>query len=317
MGRWCVARGQVLREVQFSDARLDERISDTHPHEGHDESEVTSGDIAVCTAGGGECAGLSADLMVRWSSGLTSGTVCHMFSQVVAKSSADAVFDQVCDQIVGGRLEPGATLPGERELASQLNVSRSVVREALGRLAQAGLVEIRQGEATRILDYQAGTDIDLLGRLLVRANGSIDAIVLRSMLEMRISIGADAARLCALRRTEDLTATLADIVDRLASTDDILQKQDIDLEFWASIVSGSQNIGYRLAYNGLVATYRPLREVIATVVEPELQNIKGHTRTLTAIAKGDTKGAERSARALLESSSTQWAQLLEALELQS
>ena len=72
-----------------------------------------------------------------------------MFQQVVAKSSADAVFDQVCEQIVGGGLEPGATLPGERELASQLNVSRSVVREALQRLAQAGLAEICQGGATR------------------------------------------------------------------------------------------------------------------------------------------------------------------------
>lgn len=240
-----------------------------------------------------------------------------MFQEVVAKSSADAVFDQVCDQIVGGGLAPGTTLPGERELAAQLNVSRSVVREALGRLAQAGLVEIRQGGATRILDYQAGTDIDLLGRLLVRSDGSIDGIVLRSMLEMRISIGADAARLCALRTTPELTTSLTEIVERLSSNDDVLDKQDIDLEFWAAIVGGSQNIGYRLAYNGLVATYRPLREVIAAVVEPELRNVNGHRRTVSAIARGDIKGAERNARALLESSNKEWTHLLEALESQS
>lgn len=237
-----------------------------------------------------------------------------MFQQVVAKSSADAVFDQVCEQIVGGGLEPGATLPGERELASQLNVSRSVVREALQRLAQAGLVEIRQGGATRILDYQAGTDINLLGRLLVRADGSIDALVVRSMLEMRISIGADAARLCALRTSPELTEKLRNLVDRLAATDDVLTKQDIDLEFWAAVVLGSQNIGYRLAYNGLVTTYRPLREVIAAVVEPELRNLAGHQRIVDAISKGNTKAAEKSARALLESSSSEWAELLNALE---
>ena len=252
--------------------------------------------------------------LVGWSSGLTSGRVRDMFQQVVAKSSADAVFDQVCEQIVGGGLEPGATLPGERELASQLNVSRSVVREALQRLAQAGLVEIRQGGATRILDYQAGTDINLLGRLLVRADGSIDALVVRSMLEMRISIGADAARLCALRTSPELTEKLRNLVDRLAATDDVLTKQDIDLEFWAAVVLGSQNIGYRLAYNGLVTTYRPLREVIAAVVEPELRNLAGHQRIVDAISKGNTKAAEKSARALLESSSSEWAELLNALE---
>ncbi len=236
-----------------------------------------------------------------------------MFTEVATKSSADAVFDQVCEQIVGGDLEPGATLPGERELASQLRVSRSVVREALQRLAQAGLVEIRQGGATRILDYQAGTDIDLLGRLLVRSDGSIDAIVLRSMLEMRISIGTDATRLCAIRTTPELATTLTALVEQLSATDDVLTKQDIDLDFWTAVVSGSQNIGYRLAYNGLVATYRPMREVIAVVVEPELRNLAGHRRIVAAIAKGDAKAAEKSARSLLESSSTEWSELLAAL----
>lgn len=237
-----------------------------------------------------------------------------MFNEVSTKSSADAVFDQVCEQIVGGDLEPGATLPGERELANQLSVSRSVVREALQRLAQAGLVEIRQGGATRVLDYQSGTDINLLGRLLVHSDGSIDSLVLRSMLEMRISIGADAARLCAIRTTPELAARLNDLVDQLVNSDDVLKSQDIDLDFWAAVVFGSQNIGYRLAYNGLATTYRPLREVIVAVVEPELRNITGHRRTVKAIADGDAKGAERAARSLLESSSEQWAELLKALE---
>jgi DNA-binding FadR family transcriptional regulator len=237
-----------------------------------------------------------------------------VFNEVTTKSNADAVFDQVWGQIVAGELAPGATLPGERELASQLSVSRSVVREALQRLAQAGLVEIRQGEATRILDFQTSTDINLLGRLLVRPDGSIDAVIVRSLLEMRIGIGADATRLCAIRSTPDLVAELSALVDELVVAEDVLAKQDIDLAFWAAVLAGSQNIGYRIAYNGLVATYHPLREVIAAVVEPELRNIAGHRTVVAAIASHDERLAEQSARALLESSSTEWAQLLEALE---
>lgn len=237
-----------------------------------------------------------------------------MFNQVSTKSNADAVFDQVWGQIVAGELAPGATLPGERELAAQLSVSRSVVREALQRLAQAGLVEIRQGGSTRILDYQTSTDINLLGRLLMRPDGSIDAVIVRSLLEMRIGIGADATRLCARRSTPELVAALGQLVDDLTTTEDVLEKQDIDLAFWSAIIAGSQNIGYRIAYNGLVATYHPLKEVIAAVVEPELLNVDGHRAVVAAIAGRDQQLAERSARALLESSSTEWAQLLEALE---
>ena len=54
-----------------------------------------------------------------------------MFSEVTTRRSADAVFDQVASHIVGGELEPGTALPANVELATQLNVSRSVVREAL------------------------------------------------------------------------------------------------------------------------------------------------------------------------------------------
>ena len=252
--------------------------------------------------------------LVYWSTGPTSDTVCDMFSEVTTKRSADAVFDQVCEQIVGGGLEPGSTLPGERELSAQLNVSRSVVREALQRLAQAGLIEIRHGGSTRVRDYQSGTDIDLLGRLLVHSDGSIDSVVLRSMLEMRICIGTDAARLCALRASSELANELNVLVEHLAATNEIADKQDIDLEFWAAIVSGSQNIGYRLAYNGLEATYRPMRDVIAAVVEPELRNIAGHRAIARSIRVGDAQGAESAAKSLLETSSHEWAQLLAALE---
>lgn len=237
-----------------------------------------------------------------------------MFSEVTTRRSADAVFDQVCEQIVDGSLEPGTTLPAERELAAQLNVSRSVVREALQRLAQAGLVEIRHGGSTRVRDFKSGTDIEMLGRLLVHADGSIDAIVLRSMLEMRICIGADAARLCAMRTSPQLSDDLGGIVDRLDKTDDVLVKQDLDLQFWATVVIGSENIGYRLAYNGLEATYRPMREVIAAVVEPELRNVSGHRQMVSAIRAGDAPAAERAAKSLLETSSEEWAQLLAALE---
>src|SRR5262245_57188617 len=68
-------------------------------------------------------------------------------------SSADHVtrFAERLEQaILAGRLRPGERLPSERDLSEQWGVSRSVVREAMGRLASLGLVHSRHGSGTRV-----------------------------------------------------------------------------------------------------------------------------------------------------------------------
>src|SRR3954462_5974607 len=50
-------------------------------------------------------------------------------------------------------MQPGESLPSERRLAEVLGVSRPAVREAIKRLTQAGLVEVRQGDATTVRDF--------------------------------------------------------------------------------------------------------------------------------------------------------------------
>ena len=55
------------------------------------------------------------------------------------------VADQLRAAISEGRLEPGARLPSERELARQLTVSRATVVSALNLLRGEGLVESRRG----------------------------------------------------------------------------------------------------------------------------------------------------------------------------
>ena len=79
------------------------------------------------------------------------------------------------------------------------DVNRHAVREAVKRLQQAGLVEVSQGGATSVLDWRSNGGLDLLSHLSLRSSGRVDPKVVRSALEMRISIGADAARLCARR----------------------------------------------------------------------------------------------------------------------
>lgn len=68
-----------------------------------------------------------------------------MFSPVKARRIFEEVVVQIREQIVAGELRPGDKLPAERDLAEQLNVSRTAVREALRVLEIAGTIQLRKG----------------------------------------------------------------------------------------------------------------------------------------------------------------------------
>src|SRR3989337_1285403 len=105
---------------------------------------------------------------------------------VTRRSVSDQVFDQVLDEVVDGSLAAGEQLPSERQLAEVLGVSRPAVREALQRMAQTRLVEVRHGGATTVRDFRRAAGLDLLPRLLVR-RGALDLGVARSVLEARLA----------------------------------------------------------------------------------------------------------------------------------
>src|SRR3989304_7720395 len=67
------------------------------------------------------------------------------FKPVRAQRTFEEVVNQVRDQLAGGELVPGERLPPERELARQLNVSRSALREGLRKLEIAGIADLRKG----------------------------------------------------------------------------------------------------------------------------------------------------------------------------
>src|SRR6478752_2556448 len=133
---------------------------------------------------------------------------------VTRRSVPDEVFDQVLAEVVDGALEPGEALPSERRLAEVLGVSRPAVREALQRMAQTRLLEVRHGGATTVRDFRRYAGLDLLPRLLVRA-----VTVARSVLEARLVVGPGVAALAAQRGGAELEADLAALVDALAAAE--------------------------------------------------------------------------------------------------
>jgi DNA-binding FadR family transcriptional regulator len=72
-------------------------------------------------------------------------------SAVSKRTMREQITDRLAGMIASGLLRPGDALPGERELAAQLDVSRETVRGAIQALAARGLVEVAQGARSRVL----------------------------------------------------------------------------------------------------------------------------------------------------------------------
>src|SRR4051812_44616010 len=101
---------------------------------------------------------------------------------VPRRSVTEDVFDQLAAEVLRGTVSAGEALPSERRLAEVLGVSRPTVREALKRLGHAGLVDVRQGDATTVLDFRRSAGMDLLPQLLL-AGDTVDVPTARSVME--------------------------------------------------------------------------------------------------------------------------------------
>ncbi|MEU6568949.1 FadR/GntR family transcriptional regulator [Streptomyces parvulus] len=212
---------------------------------------------------------------------------------------SDQLFTLLRDRILTGTLAAGAPMTAERELAAEFGVNRHAVREAVKRLQQARLVEVSHGGRTRVLDWRRTAGLDLAVQL-ARATGSPTHDLRRDVLEMRASIGADAARLCAARCSRE---TASEIVGAAAGYvgcgPDLAELAAADVAWWRLVVEGSGNLAYLLAFNTLVDGSLTAGEVPTDLRAAELLDIEGHVRLAALIATHDEDGAEAAARALL------------------
>src|SRR3546814_7247084 len=168
-----------------------------------------------------------------------------MFQVISKRSVSDEVFDQLCNRIVSRELKAGEDLPSERLLSEMLGVSRNAVREAIKRLQQARLVEVKHGGTTTVLDYRIEAGADLLPSLLFNREGQIQVDVARSIVRMRQVLSQEIAADAAVHGEGAKAARLDTIVDGMIVAVAPAELQRLAFHFWAVLVYGSGTIAYR------------------------------------------------------------------------
>lgn len=215
------------------------------------------------------------------------------------RSLVDTVVDALRAQLAAGEWTVGSRIPTEHALAEQLEVGRNTVREAVRVLVHAGMLRSRQGEGTFVVSTADPGDIM---RGVQRAG-------IRDVLEVRIALEAEAARLAALRHEPadlarmraalDAQADLADEEGR-PHADQLELYADHDIAFHRAVVEAAHNTALTATYGWFSSS---VREALVSALDDRAMPriLHGdHRAVMDAIAAGDPEAAERATRALLE-----------------
>jgi GntR family transcriptional repressor for pyruvate dehydrogenase complex len=209
-----------------------------------------------------------------------------MLEPISHLSVSDHVFEQLREAILSGRYRPGERLPAQRALAADLGVNMSSVREALGRLEQLRLLEVRHGSATRVLDWRRSGGLESL----VLEHGAGEP-VLGDLFEARQLLLVEAARLAAARRSPEQAATMLDLARAAAEAGDGQTALLADWAFMSALVEAAGNIVFQLIMNSVRELYLPRIDAFAGLVSDSQELAPLYAQAARAVADGDAQGA--------------------------
>lgn len=205
------------------------------------------------------------------------------------------IADLIGDRIDQGLFPIGTLLPSERELAEQLGVSRTSVREGLIALEVTGKVSILVGHGVQVLEATpqrepAATAVDM-------ADWDIGPI---QLMEARLHIELKTAELAAMNRTETNLEQMRQAIELQARAESVRDShyRDGDRNFHVEIAKAGGNAAYAFVVASLWDKIsRPLfnkfEELLAGPDRPT-ETIEEHRQIFHAIA-GRRKAAAREA----------------------
>jgi GntR family transcriptional repressor for pyruvate dehydrogenase complex len=194
--------------------------------------------------------------------------------------------------IVERRLPTGHRMLSERELGERFGVSRTVIREAVRALAAKGLLAVRTGDGTYVMDSSHATAAEALGRLL-RLAGARSPRQVHAVYEVRRPLEVAIAALAAERATAADVERLAGLVEKAGQQElDEAAYIEADVAFHLALAEATGNHLFVALLNSVSDLMAAIREVGVAVV-PREQGWRQHRKLLERIAAHDVEGARR------------------------
>ena len=206
----------------------------------------------------------------------------------------DQIVQEILRKIESGQLSPGDRLPAERDLATQLNVSRTTVRDALRTMAGLGVISIQHGKGI----FVQGTEGTALGNALW-APFVVRPDTVLALFEVRKTLETAAAGWAAVRATLEEQAKLEEVTDAAAQAIHDGTEPDIDVVaeadqvFHTTLVLASHNpVAGRLMLN-LLELLEAVRKQSLQIPGRARRSIDDHRIVTEAVKTGDVLAAQK------------------------
>jgi GntR family transcriptional regulator, transcriptional repressor for pyruvate dehydrogenase complex len=210
----------------------------------------------------------------------------EIFRPLQRSNLVDDAIAQIREMIVSGHFSAGQRLPSETDVAKQLSVGRSTIREALRVLSHLGLVESRAGSGTYVAS-QIRSDIEV--------TGSLELPGLNEVYEFRYAIEVACAPLAAERRTDAQMKAIRETwsQSRAAAIDnDLVRFAVADTAFHSEIVKASGNDMFVAAYR--FAAPMIVEAVTAILAVGQLKSMRDfHDGLVRALERRNAKAASQ------------------------
>lgn len=203
------------------------------------------------------------------------------------------VVEQIRRAIHIGTYIPSDKLPPERELAKKLGVSRTTVREAIRVLEGEGYVESRRGATGGVIVLDRGQTEQRAARLIKEKLPELEEVV-----EFRLAVECGAARLAALRRTDEDLVKLTEAYEHMEPGQETPRFRAADSAFHLGIAEAARNSWMRKAIEDARAAIWVPVDMYAEHVFRTAQ--LHHGQILQAIRDRDPNAAEEAVAAHIE-----------------
>jgi GntR family transcriptional regulator, transcriptional repressor for pyruvate dehydrogenase complex len=171
-----------------------------------------------------------------------------------SRRASDRVFSGLLEALLSGRYAPGEKLPTQRTLAAEAGVTMGTLREAIQRLEQMGLIEVRHGDAMRVRDWRRHGGLDVIAHLAL-SSGGFEPGVLGDVFEARGLMLGELAALAARRRSPEQAARLRDLAAAVSDAADERAAQRLDYAFFTELAEAAANLVFVLIMNSIRSLY--------------------------------------------------------------
>lgn len=225
-----------------------------------------------------------------------------MSPRLASSRPSEYVENTLVEAILSDEFPPGSCLPGERQLAEQLGVTRPTLREAIQRLARDGWLTVAHGKATVVNDFWREGGLNVLGKLVQHPANLPDDFV-GQLLEVRLHLAPAYTRAAIERAAPEIAGCLAGL-DGLGDDPAAFARFDWLLHHQLTICSG--NPIYTLILNGFGGFYEAIARRYFAPVEARQLSADFYRQLGELAATADGPAAEALCRGVMRASLELW-----------